>query len=314
MSNEEIVMRYQENQNAEERRKLLSMLYTQNERMIQKIATSFAGLGEFDDMRQEAYFGLIAAADNWTPDGGSNFISYAYFWIHQAIRRYIDNAVDNIRIPVHRKEQILKYRKYCSDFKKDHGRQPTRNEIARELSVSLQQLDEIRRSDAMATIVSLSSPVADEETGLTLEDTIQDPADLIAEVENQIQDEQLRETIWKVVDGLGEKESAIIRKRYQERKTLRECGAAFGFSLSRARELENKALRKLRSGQARQALQPFVEESAIRYGYSSSGLGAFRRTGSSSVERAVISAEEWLQKATEGRRSGDTSASGGFIG
>lgn len=316
MSNEEIVLLYQENQNEEDRRELLSVLYKQNEAMIQKIANIYSGMAETADLMQEAYFGLLTAAERWEPDGGSTFASYAYTWIRQALRRYVDDSGGCIRIPVFRKEQVLQYKRYCADFQKDHGRRPNTKEITKALEISQEQLEEIRRADTMMLLSSLSSPVTDEDPDLTLEDTIPDPADPIRDAEERLQDEQLRQTIWKTVDDLGGRESAVIHKRFEEGKTLKECGADFGVSLDRARQIEAKALRRLRSGKYNKILQPFLEESAIRYGYGrAASLGAFRRTGESAVERAVLEAEtalEWARKATERHRRDNTSIRGDF--
>lgn len=315
MSNEEIVLQYQGNQNAAQRRDLLFMLYKQNEALIQNIANIYSGLCETADLLQEGYFGLFTAAERWEPDGGSTFASYAYTWIRQAMRRYLDDSGNCIRIPVHRKEQLLEYRKYCSDFEKDHGRRPTTKEILHDLNFTQELLDKIRKADCMIMISSLSSPVSDEDPDLTLENTIADPADPIRDAEERLQEEQLSAAIWEAVDSLPERESAVIRKRYQEQKTLKECGADFGVSTDRARQIEAQAIRKLRSGKIRKKLQPFLEENAIRYGYKSSGLGAFRMNGSSSVELAVLKTErllEWARKATESHRSGDKRESEDF--
>lgn len=315
MSNEEIVLQYQGNRNAAQRRDLLSMLYKQNEALIQDVANIYSGLCETADLLQEGYFGLFTAAERWEPDGGSTFASYAYTWIRQAMRRYLDDSGNCIRIPVHRKEQLLEYRKYCSDFEKDHGRRPTTKEILHDLNFTQELLDKIRKADCMIMISSLSSPVSDEDPDLTLENTIADPADPIRDAEERLQEEQLSAAIWEAVDSLPERESAVIRKRYQEQKTLKECGADFGVSTDRARQIEAQAIRKLRSGKIRKKLQPFLEENAIRYGYKSSGLGAFRMNGSSSVELAVLKTErllEWARKATESHRSGDKRESEDF--
>lgn len=309
MSNEELATRYQSTQDPEQRREIISVLYKQNEALIQKIANVYSGLCETADLMQEAYFGLLTAAERWEPDGGSTFASYAYTWIRQAMRRYIDDSGGCIRIAVHMKEQLLDYRKYCADFEKDHGRRPEEKEILQALELTQDRLEKIRKADCMIMISSLSSPVSDEDPDLTLENTIADPADPIRDAEERLQEEQLSAAIWEAVDSLPERESAVIRKRYQEQKTLKECGADFGVSTDRARQIEAQAIRKLRSGKIRKKLQPFLEENAIRYGYKSSGLGAFRMNGSSSVELAVLKTErllEWARKAAGGHRSGET--------
>lgn len=291
MSNEDLVLRYQATQDQEQRQELLSMLYRQNEALIQKIANIYSGLCETADLMQEGFLGLLTAAEKWEPDGGSNFASYAYTWIRQAMRRYLDDSGNCIRIPVHMKEQLLEYRKYCAVFEKDHGRRPETKEILKALNLTREQFEKIRKADCMMLISSLASPVSNEDPDITLEDTLADPDDPIRATEERLQAEQLSEVLWGAVDSLPKKESAVIRKRYQEQKTLKETGADFGFSTDRARQIEAQALRKLRSGKTRKKLQPFLEENAIKYGYNASGLGTFRRTGSSSVELAVLAAD-----------------------
>lgn len=310
-SNEDLVLRYQATQNQEQRREILSVLYTQNEALIQKIANIYSGLCETADLMQEGYFGLLTAAERWQPDGGSTFASYAYTWIRQAMRRYIDDSGGCIRIPLHMKEQLLEYRKYCAVFEKDHGRRPETKEILKALNLTREQFEKIRKADCMTLISSLSSPVSDEDPDLTLEDTIADPVDPIRSTEERLQAEQLSQALWGAVDSLPERESAVIRKRYQEQKTLKACGADLGVSIDRARQIEAQAIRKLRSGKIRKKLQPFLEENAVRFGYGSSGLGAFRRRGASSVELAVLETErllEWSREATGGHMSDDSGA------
>ena len=325
MSNEELVALYQNSESEADRQGILRELYLKNEGLIGKVASRYSGIEELDDLRQEGYFGLVTAAEKWSPEGGATFASYAWDWIRQSMQRYIDDCGSCIRISVHRREQLLRYRRYCSEYAMAHGRQPSDRDLMLHLGVSLDQLEAIRKADLSDQMRSLSDPVPGDDIDLVLGDTIADPRDMIEEAEDQIQRKQLGQTIWKAVDDLGAKESTVIRMRYQDGKTLKECGADLGVSLDRARQIEAKALRKLRTGKIAKALQPFLEGEAIRYGYHSSGLGAFRQTGSSSVERAILAWErrleeiyadlqrhrERLQKA---QRAAEQGASDNFIG
>ena len=296
LSNEEIVLQYQTSRQESERRQLLSILYKQNEGFIGKIAARYDGLEDMQDLKQEAFFGLVKAADNWKPDGGANFITYAAYWIQSAVRRYLDDCGSIIRIPVHERERVFRYQNVCKEYEATFGRPAPDNVLTERLGITCEQLREIRKAESTLRIRSTAEPVSfDSET--TISDLIVDPRNVIAETEDGIRQEQLYATIWKAVDSLSERESAVIQKRYREGKTLEQT--ATELCISNVADIEKRALRKMRRGMIAKALRPFLEDKAIQHGFQSSGLDTFKKTFTSSVERAVLETEDVLNKIME---------------
>ena len=144
----------------------------------------------------------------------------------------------------------------------------------------------------MLRLRSTSEPVVGTE-GLTLEDVLPDTQNGIADTEKQIQNEQLAAVVWDAVDRLPEQEAACIRERYKAGRTLKETGAVLGVTLEQAHRIEKQALKQMRR---EKVLRPFLEDKAIQYGYQSSGVGAFKNSFTSSVERAVLATENYLER------------------
>lgn len=300
MSNEELVLKIRSCQDDQERKELTGILYAQNTGLIGKVAGKYIGAAEEDDLKQEAFFGLVEAADRWTPDGGASFAVYAVYWIRQAMVRYIENTQNGIRIPGPRRQQILHYLRYCAEYEKLHGKQPPDYALMDELQLNHEHLKALRKDREFLRIRSLSEPIPGEDPELTLSDVVQDQDDPIDDIIEDLQHRRLSATIWKMVDDLEDRQAEVIRQRYKSNKGLKECAEEMELSVASVSKLEKKALRKLSHRKNMDALLPFLEDKAITLGYGSSGLNAFRITGSSSVERAVLAAED----ASRGRRFG----------
>lgn len=300
MSNEEIVLAYQTCQDDQERKDLTGALYAQNTGLIGKVVCKYIGAAEEDDLKQEAFFGLVEAADRWTPDGGASFAVYAVYWIRQAMVRYIENTQNGIRISGPRRQQILHYLRYCAEYEKLYGRKPSDYDLMEELQLNYEHLNALRKDREFLRIRSLSEPIPGEDPELTLSDVIQDPEDPTDDVIEDLQHRRLSATIWKMVDDLEDSQAEVIRQRYRSNKSLKECAAEMDLPAASVSQLEKKALRRLSHRRNMEILMPFLEDKAVSLGYGASGLEAFKRTGSSSVERAVIAAED----AARGRRFG----------
>lgn len=303
MPNEALVMEYQNTQDDSKRRLLLGELYQQNAGLIASVAMKYRGYEDIDDLKQEGYFGIVTAAERWSPDGGASFSSYAVEWIRQTMQRYIDESGCVIRVPTYRQEKIVQLRKFRSQFEADHGKPPTDLEIMTALGVTEEQLEKIRTAEAVQMIRSFSEVVGGEDDTILLEDTIADPDDCIATAEEKIQQDQLKNELWSMVDDLDQRQAAVIRKRFIENKTLKDCGSDFGISPDRVRQLEAKALRKLRSPSRAKRLKSFYEDEE-RYSRGLRGIGVnkFRQNGESSTERVAlhfIEREEERSAATE---------------
>ena len=284
MTNEQLVAKIQ---NGENKRENIERLYLQNKGLIAKIASRYKGIEDFDDLFQEGYFGLVTAAELWSPDGGANFSTYAFQWIRSSMQRYIDNYNSTIRVPIHQRERILQYQAIIEDFHLSFDRDPSPLELGVMLKISPEQVRKLKK-DALVLNMRSTSEALTEDGEITLEDSIPDERDEIEDLLDDMDRKRLSSLLWSLVDELSEKESSIIKMRYIEGLTLRDIGDRFGITQEGARRHEAKALRKLRKTSVREQLRPYIEERTIARAYQSTGLESFRRTWSSAPEIAVF--------------------------
>lgn len=283
MTNEEIVAMLQLGDG--DRTQLLTTLYQQNYPFILKIANKFRGYAEIEDLTQEAYFGLCAAADHWQPTGGATFMTYAANWLKMVMTRYATSN-STIRVPEYMAGKIKAVDQAKKDFQAEFLREPEPRELAAIMGITMLQLEEIRKAEIMAHCASLDSPVGEDDS--TLADMVQDQSDPMEEVIEKRQREELKETIWKEVDSLPERQSKILRMRYQNNFTLQQCADRMGCSVERARQNELKAIRELRKPKHRKMLSPYL---ANRIAVESMKYGSYSRfmhTGFSSTEHAAM--------------------------
>ena len=287
MTNEELCAMYQSGTNKQE---ILEQLYTQNAGIIEKIIRRYRDIEDLEDLRQESYFGIMRAAELWKSEKGS-FINYAVYWIKQVVKRYIDNCGAVVRVPVNRRELIGRYHRCLNSYRLKFGRDPSEKELCALLELSMNQLEDLKRDLHALKIRSTAETVGGDDDDLTLEDTIADDGDAIGDVIERIHFEQLSACIWSEVDILPAGQRDVIRKRYKEGCTMKECGAALGVTPECVKSLEDKALRELRRPKHTKRLRPFFTESgAYNAGLKNNGLGTFERYGSSQ-ECAVMRLE-----------------------
>ena len=287
MTNEDLVLQYQSgNKDA------ISVLYSQNIKMIEKIIHRFSGYEELDDLRQESFFGLVKAADLWNPEKGCVFMTYAAYWIKAAIVRYIEECSGVVRIPSHKRALINRYNKAVNNYRVRFGMYPSDIELRALLELTQEQLERLKADIQASRIRSTSEVICGEEDDITLEDTIADENDQYETVIDQIQQEQLSKELWSCVDDLKPQQAGVIRAHFKDGQTLKECGAALGVSTERARQIEQKAIRELRKSRFTKRLRPYLtDQGAYSLGLKCTGFGSFSKFGSSQ-EIAVIRLEE----------------------
>ena len=230
-----------------------------NLRFVVSVAKKFRGNGlPLSDLIDEGNIGLITALDKFEPEKGYHFISYAVWWIRQSIMKAISEKSRAVRLPLNRSNELMQIQKAQKSLMHEMEKiSPTAEEIADLTGLDRKLVDDLL--SISQDIVSFDSPVRkDDESDSTFGDFIEDEAD---GPETQVIDSSLKDEVQGILSVLTDKERAIIIKRFgldgSEPKSLKEIGEGYGLTKERIRQIEKRALEKLRNASEKKDLRAF---------------------------------------------------------
>lgn len=284
-TNETLVNLIREAKSGTEQNNYLIMLYQQNHPIIAKICRKFTSYAEFDDLMQEAFFGVKNAVEQYDYDKGVPFINYANIHIEAIIYKYLENNGYAIRIPSNIYFNLIKYSKAELTFIRDHGRHPSDQELKELLSLNLDQLKKIKEYADVLKMISFDKQINSEDGSAAFADIVPDPIDCYEEITDKIDADQKSKVLWEEVQRLKDDQSQVITKHYRDSVPLSSMAKSMGISCEAVRQIKLRGLKSLRNSKR---IQQYANEYTSAKAYSGTGFASFIHSGSSATERVAI--------------------------
>lgn len=288
MNNEELVARIRNGIGTAE---CMAQLWQQNRAFVAQIAKRYTAYEDMDDLMQEGFIGLCNAVECYEPDGGAKFLTYAAYWIQQAMLRYIAKYSGVVQIPENVRTKINRLRKFEHEYSAEWGREPTEKEIRLYFGYSYKEYRLIMESRSISNQESIDALVPGTDD-FKVGETVADPVNQYDQLLDQMQQEELADTLWQLVDDLPEQESQILHVEYQENISLRQASNKLGMEYETARAARARGLRTLAKPHYKRMLQHFLPDCALSMAYGG-GVESYNRTWTSSTERAAFKDLGW---------------------
>lgn len=277
MTNEELVRQIKSGINVTAN---MEYLYTRNKTLISKMVEPFADKEEKEDLMQEAYFGLIKAVERYEDDKNVKFMTYAKWWIRQAVMMYIENNSNLIVVPSYVRQKQREYAKAVGEYRNKYGKEPDINSIADIMRISVKEVENIKAS--FINTISIDKQIGEDEN-CTLSDVLEDDFRLEEETHDKIMEEDKKGTLWSIVDTYtDERESDVIKSVYINQKNYSDIGKDYGISAQRVEQIKRSGIRKLRSGKVKRILRERYE--IAKCSIYRTSFGKFAEHGESTVE------------------------------
>ena len=278
----------------------MQWLYQRNLPLIKQFIKPYLAYEELEDLLQEAYFGLWEAVQRYETSENVLFMTYAEFWIRNAVRKHIEKCGAVIRLPGNIKQNIMRYKKCVQRLTQEHSATPTDEEIADYMNVDISEIEKYKLY--AQSVFSIDTPVYDD-TETTIRDSLQSEYDLENDIVDKVYKEHSKSELWGIVERHTiERENHIIREHFLYNKPISEIAREENLTARRVRFIKDNALRRLRYGKAkRELLEKFeIAECGIYRG----GYGRYSEHNFTSTVEDIVLRRAEIQEEYE-RRMGE---------
>lgn len=289
MTNEELVAEIQQGINVKDN---MQQLYVQNKPLIAKFVKPYAEYAEYDDLMQEAYFGLQKAVERYEAKEGATFISYAVYWIKSTVSQYASDSGNTKRISKHMVQKIYRYKRFLGQYARVNHRLPTDDVICKELEINQRCLNSIRKTIHEMNCISIEEtvPGADD---FSVGDTIADDTNIEEDIVESTARQNAAIMLWNMVEQLPERQKSVLIDRYKNNMTLEQIREQWGVSKNYIWQLEQKGIDRLKKNVELKAIAAVYDYFPSAY---KGGVGRFKNTGTSSTEDCAIKRVSTMQK------------------